>query len=320
MDYILMGSILIPAALPISIRINSKTVSSKKWSANLGPTIGATLTFGGICLGLHGFDANNIDASLPILLTGLKTAFYSSLSGMVTKVVIDAWNKNTLKNDNNNIKDLLVDLISEIKASSNKNEEKFVYLIDSIQANSRQQFNLNTRLESFLEDFSKNSSKEIIEALQAIMESFNEKINDRLTESIDNLTSITANVIEYQKIENKQREKTIERLNDFSNLIASMKEDMEKICLYSKDASKSWYQSSKSSDIIANKSQELSDAFVALSSLSNDAKEASRNMNKYFDDWDREMNETTKQHIQTLAQHCHSIMSHMKNIIEKQAA
>ena len=51
-----------------------------------GPTIltttGIFATFLGIALGLYGFDTANIQASVPSLLAGLKTAFWASVAGV----------------------------------------------------------------------------------------------------------------------------------------------------------------------------------------------------------------------------------------------
>src|SRR5258708_20181293 len=43
-------------------------------------TLGIFATFLGIALGLSEFDSNNIQASLPALLGGLKTAFWASMA------------------------------------------------------------------------------------------------------------------------------------------------------------------------------------------------------------------------------------------------
>lgn len=51
-----------------------------------GPTIltttGIFATFFGIALGLADFDTTNIQASVPALLSGLKTAFWASVAGV----------------------------------------------------------------------------------------------------------------------------------------------------------------------------------------------------------------------------------------------
>src|SRR5258708_15664606 len=65
--------------LLFNIFYNEKAVS-------FGPTILTTLgifaTFLGIAIGLSEFDANNIQASVPALLGGLKTAFWASVAGV----------------------------------------------------------------------------------------------------------------------------------------------------------------------------------------------------------------------------------------------
>lgn len=68
-----------------------------KWFGNVDPgkfaygaaTSGIILTFYGIWLGLVGFDVTDIEASIPALLLGLKTAFSSSLIGLSTSMIIN---------------------------------------------------------------------------------------------------------------------------------------------------------------------------------------------------------------------------------------
>ena len=68
----------------------------KKWCGDIDPskfaygaaTSGIILTFYGIWLGLAGFDVTDIEASIPSLLVGLKTAFSSSLVGLSTSMLI----------------------------------------------------------------------------------------------------------------------------------------------------------------------------------------------------------------------------------------
>lgn len=50
-------------------------------------TIGVLGTFTGISLGLYNFEPSNIDESIPELLTGLKTAFYTSIVGIILSII-----------------------------------------------------------------------------------------------------------------------------------------------------------------------------------------------------------------------------------------
>jgi len=68
-----------------NLRYNPKVVE-------LGPTILTTIgifgTFLGVALGLAHFDTSNVQASVPALLTGLKTAFWASVFGVGAAVQI----------------------------------------------------------------------------------------------------------------------------------------------------------------------------------------------------------------------------------------
>ena len=53
-------------------------------------TLGVLGTFAGITMGLYYFDTGNLTASIPLLLSGLKTAFFTSLAGMVGSLILSA--------------------------------------------------------------------------------------------------------------------------------------------------------------------------------------------------------------------------------------
>lgn len=63
----------------------------RQWIEQM-PTIVSTLgvlgTFYGVTKGLYNFDPNDLDASIPSLLDGLKTAFVTSLAGMVGSLIL----------------------------------------------------------------------------------------------------------------------------------------------------------------------------------------------------------------------------------------
>lgn len=51
-------------------------------------TLGVLGTFAGITMGLYYFDTNDLTNSIPLLLSGLKTAFFTSLAGMLGSLVL----------------------------------------------------------------------------------------------------------------------------------------------------------------------------------------------------------------------------------------
>ena len=65
--------------------------ANKKWMGQLPiiiSTLGVMGTFLGITRGLMSFDTATLDKSIPILLDGLKTAFFTSLIGMFGSLVL----------------------------------------------------------------------------------------------------------------------------------------------------------------------------------------------------------------------------------------
>lgn len=66
-------------------------VSKRRWIEQI-PSILSTLgvlgTFGGITIGLYFFDTADLDESIPLLLSGLKTAFFTSIAGMLSSLYL----------------------------------------------------------------------------------------------------------------------------------------------------------------------------------------------------------------------------------------
>lgn len=66
-------------------------LQERKRTIDLFPTFLSTLgvlgTFWGITIGLSEFNTQDLDKSIPVLLEGLKTAFYTSLLGMISSMI-----------------------------------------------------------------------------------------------------------------------------------------------------------------------------------------------------------------------------------------
>lgn len=66
-------------------------LQKRKRTVDLFPTFLSTLgvlgTFWGITIGLSEFNTQDLDKSIPVLLEGLKTAFYTSLLGMISSMI-----------------------------------------------------------------------------------------------------------------------------------------------------------------------------------------------------------------------------------------
>lgn len=69
-------------------------------------TLGVLGTFGGITLGLMNFDTGDLNASIPLLLEGLKTAFYTSLAGMIGSLILSRYINSLFDKEDGGVSDI----------------------------------------------------------------------------------------------------------------------------------------------------------------------------------------------------------------------
>ena len=70
---------------------STKLIEKRRWIGQIPSalsTLGVLGTFIGITIGLCNFDTSNLDESIPLLLSGLKTAFFTSIAGMGTSMYL----------------------------------------------------------------------------------------------------------------------------------------------------------------------------------------------------------------------------------------
>lgn len=90
-----------------------KLLEKRRWLEQL-PTVVSTLgvigTFAGITIGLVHFETapNKLDASIPELLEGLKTAFFTSLAGMIGSIILSKVVADEYDNEDKGISDINV--------------------------------------------------------------------------------------------------------------------------------------------------------------------------------------------------------------------
>lgn len=63
-------------------------------------------TFFGITIGLISFDTSDLDKSIPLLLEGLKTAFFASLAGMIGSLLLSRQVSTLYDNEDKGVSDV----------------------------------------------------------------------------------------------------------------------------------------------------------------------------------------------------------------------
>lgn len=126
---------IIVVAFIVCLILVLKFKNSEKMEANrriieyfptLVSTLGVLGTFWGITKGLMAFDTSNLDQSIPGLLDGLKTAFFTSLAGMIGSMFLSAFISKKQDERDGGISDInqaAGEITKSVKAMSDANTE-----------------------------------------------------------------------------------------------------------------------------------------------------------------------------------------------------
>ena len=206
---------------------------------NLLPILGVIGTFLGICLGLANFDSTEIESSVPQLLQGLKTAFWTSFIGTSWAVFLNIRysSKDKEENDEEEEVSLLKLQIEELQRlnsnfynliEKNKKDKDSLYqinkeMLDAIKANKIMQEQL-----SQIEDLKAIKGELILlnqkqdirdEILNKVLDSLNS--SKLILEDINSFKEVLKSILEKQNNKDEQI-KTIlekfEKLQENSNL------------------------------------------------------------------------------------------------------
>lgn len=195
------------------IRISSTAVS-----------LGILGTFTGIFIGLLSFNVSDIQGSVPQLLSGLKTAFATSIAGLITSLIVKAEKLDLYKlqvnekgeiKESDDIKIMISTLKSIEKSIAGDTDTTLLTQIQKLRTSNSDNLNsLNKSFNEFAEKVAQDSSKSLIEALQNVITDFNNKISEQFGENFKQLNQGVGKMLEWQ--------------NEYSNRVDTMTEQFQK--------------------------------------------------------------------------------------------
>lgn len=233
-------------------------------------TFGILGTFIGIFIGLITFEVNDIYGSVPQLLGGLKTAFLTSIAGMIAgilvkikpelyriQVVDDSSELSLVESMNKTLKSIDE---NQIEISKRENEqlrriekalcgEGETTLLTQIQKLrtliSDKQDDMIKEFREFTKTMAENNSKALIDALTQVMRDFNTKINEQFGENFKQLNQAVERILIWQEnykeqieLMLKQLDKSVDIIEKAEKSITLMKTDFSSIAATSEDLKK----------------------------------------------------------------------------------
>ena len=205
-------AIIIAAALLI---IYTAIVKKDK---NLVTVIWILGTFIWIILWLINFETADIEWSISDLLNGLKTAFITSIFGLIASLILGFLEKKDKKDETKNDSDFLIEIRDELKKLNSKEsieikENKEEAILAELKLLNNSNNNLENSFQNFAKEMSENNSNALVEAMSKVMEDFNSKINNQLWQSFKDLSNWIENLLVWQENYKNNIEESNELIN-----------------------------------------------------------------------------------------------------------
>ncbi len=185
-----------------------------RWSrrgAALGPTLLTTLgiffCFVGIAWGLLDFDTNDVKASVPHLLQGIRTSFWASVAGIGFALTIkvrhilfgEAGAPAATATTGASVDDLLLELQRLNKTVSGTDSAGLLGQLQAAREASNLRLDrLTAAFERYADKVAESNSKALIKALQEVIRDFNAKINEQFGENFKELNAAVGKLVAWQ--------------------------------------------------------------------------------------------------------------------------
>lgn len=204
----IISCIISSLILFIGVYFVFKKNSSLEKVKTLATSIGMLGTFAGIFIALLAFNQNDISGSIPQLLGGLKTAFITSISGLVVSVLATFKERyesaSDVEKNENQAENLQKEILEELKNLNKNIVGDGDSSLNTQVRNLRQDNSDNLKaIKSSFDDFAKQMAEQNIDALtkaiEQVMGEFNTTINDRLGEVFDNFRNSVDNLNRWQE-------------------------------------------------------------------------------------------------------------------------
>lgn len=205
-------------------RYNHRTVEV---APNILTSIGIFGTFLGVAIGLWQFNAGDIQNSVPHLMDGLRTAFWSSIAGLLGALTIKLRHalgqaKVQARAELATINDLdtsLQQLVAALDADQDKN---FISLLKDNHTKTLEGMQqVLDKLDHYQERMAEANAKALVDAIEMVMKDFNAKINEQYGDNFKRLNESVISMLEWQK---SYKQQLLELIDEQERTSKSMQE------------------------------------------------------------------------------------------------
>ena len=201
-------------------------------------------TFLGIFIGLYNFDTENINDSIPGLLSGLKTAFLTSLFGMTASLALRyrfGFYENKEIQEEKATSQEPVELLRQIASGIASLSETVVKcfraeeeysLLSQLKLIRTEMGDLRRDITKSLDEFGKKvaelGTEEMIKALQQVIQDFNAKLSDLVGAEFKQLKEAMIKLVDWQENHRQAVDQMQQQLTDYLDQVRSSVQLLER--------------------------------------------------------------------------------------------
>lgn len=209
-------------------------------------SIGILGTFFGIVLALLAFDDSDIKSHINDIISGMKTAFITSVTGLLLSIILKIWasiNQDKSENldlDQVDASNILKFIEHHLTEQTNTQKKTAVIHEELLQAltthheyvkQNNQQFaaNLWDKLEKTAQILTKSATEEVILALNQLIKDFNHQLTEQFGENFKQLNHAVFELIQWQENYKQQLEQMQVQYQNHTNAVAATQQAIDNI-------------------------------------------------------------------------------------------
>lgn len=202
-----LGLMIVIAALSVFFHVYRYSNRTAEIAPNILTSIGIFGTFLGVALGLWHFDTTDIQGSVPKLMDGLKTAFWSSIVGLLGALTLKI-RAALSQTGRREVTQTRVATIDDLDASlkhlaDQMNPERETSLQQQLARQHVQSLERMNQVIGTLENYearmAEANAKALVNAIEMVMREFNTKINEQYGDNFKRLNESVISMLEWQQ-------------------------------------------------------------------------------------------------------------------------
>lgn len=202
-------------------------------------TMGIAGTFSGILISLGNFDIANINESITLILDGLNVAFWTSVTGIITALIVSIFPrfyliKPPVEGEGMSDNDLLREISAELKklntSITGDNDSTVIAQLKLLRTSvTDKQDELKKSFDQFAEGMVNSNIDALAEAIDKVMGEFNTTVNEKLGKTFEDFRAAVDNLNQWQAEYKGQIDSQTENMKSVHESLGAVTDSMNAV-------------------------------------------------------------------------------------------